>query len=192
MNRKLYLTVGVVSILTGIVGLFSSLELFLQYVSRLKDSSHVAICDLSETVTCTANFESSYGSVLGFSNTVLGFVLFTVPVVMGVFLLANVKLPKWVFYGYTVGNFLAVLFITYLQWASFTQLGTLCLFCFSIWVSVIALFWCSLFVSVSVYRDCEFSNVYWGVLASFHMIVVLFAGEFTINAVSEILRLIFG
>lgn len=137
-------TLGLISIVAGILGWWASLRLFLDYTASLKDSALVPSCDLSATVSCAQNYGSSYGSIFGFSNTVIGLALFVVPVVLGVLLLAKVSLPRWIHIGYSIGLLAGVVLISYLQYASFSELKTLCVYCLLIWTVTIVLFWAAL------------------------------------------------
>jgi len=189
---------GFLSILGGLLGLYGSFRLFLAYVTSLKVADFVPSCDLSATISCAANLESSYGALLGFSNTALGLALFVVPVVIGVLVLSGVELPRWLSLANLGGNLGAVALITYLQWASFTQLETLCIYCFVIWLAVLAIFWSSLaFVArqwMSPHRAgglLSFISSYWGILWLAHLLVILGWGELSIGAVSELLATFF-
>lgn len=189
---------GLLSILGGLLGLYGSFRLFLDYVASLKAANFVPSCDLSDTISCAANLESSYGALLGFSNTVLGLVLFVVPVVIGVLVLSGVELPRWLGLANLGGNLGAVALIAYLQWASFTQLGTLCIYCLTIWLAVLAIFWSSLaFVArqwMSPHRAggfLDFVSSYWGILWLAHLLAILGWGQLSIGAVSELLGAFF-
>lgn len=199
------LVLGIISLLAGALGWWASLRLFLDYIASLKDSNFVASCNLSDTVSCAQNIESSYGSILGFSNTVLGLTLFVVPIVMGVLILARVSLPRWVYAGYSIGTGAAVVLISYLQWASFTQIGTLCVYCLLIWSVTIPLFWSSLSRTLSRpvsgdtaprasliggLRTAVVES--WWIFAVVHLIAVLAFGELSIGAMSELIQVIFG
>lgn len=189
---------GFLSILGGLLGLYGSFRLFLDYVASLNAANFVPSCDLSDTISCAANLESTYGSLLGFSNTALGLVLFVVPVVIGVLVLSGVELPRWLGLANLGGNLGAVALVTYLQWASFTQLETLCIYCLIIWLAVLAIFWSSLaFVArqwMSPHRAgglLGFISSYWGILWLAHLLVILGWGELSIGAVSELLATFF-
>jgi len=189
---------GILSILGGLLGLYGSFRLFLDYVASLKTTDFLPSCDLSDTISCAANLESSYGALLGFSNTVLGLALFVVPVVIGVLVLSGIELPRWLGLANLGGNLGAVALVTYLQWASFTQLETLCIYCFVIWLAVLAIFWSSLgFVArqwMSPHRAGglpDFISGYWSILWLAHLLVILGWGELTIGAVSELLAAFF-
>lgn len=196
------LGLGIVSLVAGVLGWWASFRLFSDYMASLKDSGFVPSCDLSAVVSCAKNYESGYGSLFGFSNTVIGLSLFVIPVAIGVLLLARVQLPRWVYAGYSLGLLGGIALISYLQFASFTDLKTLCVYCLLIWSMTIPLFWGSLSLSLKpapeaigsgplrMIRGVIVEN--WWLIALVHLSAVLVFGELTIGAVSGLFGLIFG
>lgn len=197
------LALGIISILSGLLGWWASLRLFLDYTASLKDSSFVPSCDLSAVVSCMQNYGSSYGSIFGFSNTVIGLALFTIPIVIGVLILGRIKLPGWIYAGYSVGIFGGIALISYLQFASFTDLKTLCLYCLLIWTVTIPLFWVSLAVSLE-HRFSTDDRTHratgqglfgiiasnWWLIALLHFSAVIVFGELSIGAFSGLISAI--
>ena len=185
---------GVISLVAGVLGWLASLRLFLDYTSSLKDSSYIPSCDLSAVVGCAKNYGSAYGSLLGFSNTVLGFTLFAIPVFIGILLLARVQLPNWVLKGYSFGLLGGIALITFLQCASFLDLKTLCIYCLLIWTVTIPLFWSSLSVSLDTPKSPKLYRVIvenWWLFALVHYAAVLAFGQLTIGAVTSLFEVLF-
>lgn len=194
---------GIVSIVAGVLGWWASFRLFLDYTATLKDDSFLPSCDISAVVSCTQNYSSSYGSLFGFSNTVIGLSLFTIPIVLGVLILARVELPGWVYAGYSIGLLGAIVLISYLQFESFTDLKTLCLYCLLIWSVTIPLFWCSLTMDLGLseedysHRDTSrglfgIVSANWWLFALVHLIAVVAFGELSIGAFSGLISAILG
>ena len=194
---------GIVSIVAGVLGWWASFSLFLNYTATLKDDSFVPSCDISSVVSCTQNYSSSYGSLFGFSNTVIGLSLFTIPIVLGVLILGKVKLPSWIYAGYSIGLLGAIVLISYLQFASFTELKTLCLYCLLIWSVTIPLFWASLTMALGLsgedysHRDTSrglfgIVSANWWLFALVHLIAVVAFGELSIGAFSGLISAILG
>lgn len=194
---------GIVSLIAGVLGWWASFRLFLDYTASLKDSSFVPSCDLSAVVSCMQNYGSNYGSIFGFSNTVIGLSLFLIPIVLGVLILARVQLPRWVYGGYSLGLFGGIILISYLQFASFTELKTLCLYCLLIWSVVIPLFWCSLGRTLKPsdedygHRDTSrglfgIVSSNWWLFALVHFAAVVVFGELSIGAFSGLISAILG
>lgn len=202
-NFKSRLALGIISIIGGVLGWWASLRLFQDYVASLKDTDFIPSCNLSDVVSCAQNFGSSYGSLLGFSNTVIGLTLFVIPIVMGVFLLSKVSLPHWVLAGYSLGLLGAVALVSYLQWASFTQLLTLCLYCLLIWSVTIPLFWKTVAFTAEEWLKSKKAQIVkhsksltlvvtnWWLIAVVHLIFVLAFGELSVRAVTGLFAAIF-
>lgn len=197
------IVLALISILAGALGWWASLRLLLDSMASLKDGDFIASCNLSAVVSCTQNIESSYGSLFGFSNTVIGLTLFTIPVVLGVLIFGGIKLPRWVYGGYSLGLLGAIVLISYLQFASFLDLKTLCLYCLLIWAVTIPLFWASLSVSLSPSEEARAHRVAsrgilgivsgnWWLFALVHFSAVLVFGELSIGAVSGLIGALFG
>jgi uncharacterized membrane protein len=134
LARPLILTLAAVALAASVASLYVHYQL-------LRDPSYSSFCDVSETVSCEAVYQSAYGSFYG------------VPVAAGgaiwaglVLLLAAgmgkpgsprfASLAGYVFVLSTIG-LAAVLYFGY---ASFFVLNRLCLLCLAVYVSVIGIF----------------------------------------------------
>ncbi|WP_449283167.1 vitamin K epoxide reductase family protein [Leucobacter sp.] len=133
------------SIVFGILGLFASFELLTEYIKTLVTPEYIPNCSISKLVTCGPNMGSSQGSVFGFSNTILGIAGFVAPVFVGAALLAGGEFKRWFWGVYLLGVMGALVFVSWLQYQSIFMLGTLCPWCMVVWVTVIPLFWVSVF-----------------------------------------------
>ena len=107
----------------------------------LTDPAYSSVCDISATVSCTEAYLSRYGTLWGVPVAVAGVFFFAlVLVLVGVggraTSPARENVPGYVFALSTVG--LAV--VLYLAWASFFQLGAVCLLCVTTYAAVVALF----------------------------------------------------
>ncbi|MGO1539036.1 MAG: vitamin K epoxide reductase family protein [Leucobacter sp.] len=136
---------AIASIVLGAIGWFASFELATEYISKLKNPDHVMNCDISIIVTCGPNMDSAQGSLLGFSNTILGLAAFVAPIAVGVAILAGARFARWFWWLYQGGLFLGFVFIGWLSYQSIFMLGTLCPWCMVIWTVMIPLWWVSFF-----------------------------------------------
>ena len=132
---------AVIATLSVIALAASFASLYVHYRS-LKDPAYTSFCDVSETVSCQALYESEYGSIFG------------VPVAAGgaiwaalVFLLAwrgmgatrakaSGEIAGYVFLLSTIG----LAMVLYLGYASFFVIGKVCPLCLTMYVSVIGIF----------------------------------------------------
>ncbi len=134
LARPLILTLAAVALAASVASLYVHFQL-------LRDPSYSSFCDVSETVSCEAVYQSAYGSFYG------------VPVAAGgaiwaglVLLLAAgmgkpgsprfASLAGYVFVLSTIG--LAA--VMYFGYASFFVLNRLCLLCLAVYVAVIGIF----------------------------------------------------
>ena len=107
----------------------------------LTDPAYSSVCDISATVSCTEAYLSRYGTLWGVPVAVAGVFFFALVLVLvaaggRTTSPARENVPAYVFALSTVG--LAV--VLYLAWASFFQLGAVCLLCVTTYAAVVALF----------------------------------------------------
>ena len=132
------------SLALGIVGWFASFQLLTEYIKTLTEPNYVPNCNLSVIVTCGPNMDSWQGSVLGFSNTIIGVAAFMAPIIVGVAVLAGARFTQWFWVVYRIGLLGGLIFISWLAYQSIFRLGTLCPWCMVVWLVMIPLFWLTL------------------------------------------------
>ena len=132
---------AVFSIVLGAIGWFASFELLTEYIKTLNDPNYVPNCSVSILVTCGPNMGSWQGSILGFSNTIIGVTAFVAPIAIGVMLLAGARFSPWLWVLYQIGLFGGFLLVCWLQYQSIFSLGTLCPWCMVVWAVMIPLWW---------------------------------------------------
>lgn len=135
---------AVFTIIAGVAGWIASFELLTEYIKTLRDPDYVPNCSVSILVTCGPNMESWQGSILGFSNTIIGVAAFAAPIAVGVALLAGARFRNWFWLLYQLGLFAGFVFVCWLQFQSIFVLGTLCPWCMVAWAAMIPLWWISL------------------------------------------------
>ena len=135
---------GIFSIVLGAIGWFASFELLTEYIKTLKSPGYVPNCSVSVLVTCGPNMGSWQGSVLGFSNTIIGVTAFVAPVAVGVALLAGARFAPWFWGLYQVGLLGGFVLVCWLQYQSIFNIGTLCPWCMVVWSVTIPLWWSGL------------------------------------------------
>lgn len=129
------------SILFGITGFFASFELLTEYIKTLVEPDYLPNCNISVLVTCGPNMDSWQGSVLGFSNTIIGIAAFTIPIIIGFALFAGATFSAWFWRLYLVGLLTGYGFIHWLAYQSIFSLNTLCPWCMVVWLAMIPLWW---------------------------------------------------
>ncbi|MDF2578609.1 MAG: Vitamin epoxide reductase [Microbacterium sp.] len=136
---------AVVWIVVGIAGWVVSFLLYHEYIGQLTGGEAMISCDISPVVTCGPNLLSPGGNLLGFSNSIIGIVLFPGAVFAGVSALAApAGLRPWywrVYAGFVAAAFVLVHVFAY---RSVFEYGSLCPWCMVVWLVTIPLFWATI------------------------------------------------
>lgn len=129
-------------IVLSLVAWTVSFLLYLEYVGQLTDAEPAISCDISPLVTCGPNLLSPAGNLLGFTNSILGIVLFLGPIYAAIGALASpggMRAWYWrVFALFVLGGYV---FVHVLAWRSIFEFGSLCPWCMLVWLMTIPLFW---------------------------------------------------
>jgi len=124
------------------IALIASLASLYVHYQILNDPAYTSFCDVSETVSCEAVYQSEYGSIAGVPVAAFGAIWAGLVLVLALGMRGNPTLPRdaslagYVFVVSTIG-LAAVLYFGY---ASFFVLEKLCLLCLTIYVAVIGIF----------------------------------------------------
>lgn len=127
-------------IIAGVIGELAAFVLTLEKFAALADSDHMASCDYSVLVQCTANLNAWQGSVFGFPNPVVGLLGWMAPIVVGAALLAGARFARWFWVLFNLGVAGALAFVIWLIGQSIFELGTLCPWCLVTWSVTIPTF----------------------------------------------------
>lgn len=129
-------------IVTAAVAWTVAFLLYLEYIGQLTDVEPAFSCDFSPFITCGPNLLSPAGNLLGFTNAIIGIVLFVGPILAGIGALAapgGMRAWYWrVFALFVLGGFALVHMFAY---RSIFEFGTLCPWCMIVWLMTIPLFW---------------------------------------------------
>lgn len=132
-------------IVAGVTGGVVAFLLYLEYIGQLTGADPIITCSWSVLVTCGPNLLSPAGNLLGFTNAILGIVLFGGPVYAGVSALAapgGLRPWYWRVYGlFLLGG---LLLVHMFAWRSVFEFGSLCPWCMVVWLVTIPLFWFTL------------------------------------------------
>jgi uncharacterized membrane protein len=129
-------------IVAGVLGWVVSFLLYREYIGQLTGSDALITCDISPIVTCGPNLLSPGGNLLGFSNAIIGIVLFVGPVYAGAAALGSPHGQRawyWRVYATVVAG--AFVFVHVLAYRSVFEYGSLCPWCMVVWLVTIPLFW---------------------------------------------------
>ena len=125
----------------ALVGFASAAASTYVHYQLVQDPGYTSFCDISERVSCTQVYLSRFGSVDGIPVALLGAVWF------GLVLLLTVAGGRGSSeLGENIGGYLLVLstlglaVVLFLGYASFMVLGTLCVLCAVVYVTVVGIF----------------------------------------------------
>ena len=128
-------------ILLALVGFASAAASTYVHYQLVQDPGYTSFCDISDSVSCTQVYLSRFGSVNGIPVALLGAFWFGLVLLLT---MAGGRGPSEL--GQNIGGYLLVLStlglaaVLYLGYASFMVLGTLCVLCGVVYVTVVGIF----------------------------------------------------
>lgn len=128
-------------LITAAVALFASVMLMHEHIATLKNPNFKAVCDINPIFSCGSVMQSDQAKVFGFDNTYAGIIGFSALTTIAATLLAGATYKKWFWQGLQAGVTLAQIFIFWLIYQSLFSIGSICLFCMTLWITVSAAFW---------------------------------------------------
>lgn len=128
-------------IAASIVGLIASFALSVDKIHILKDPSYSPPCNINPLFSCASVMNSSQSDIGPIPNTFFGILAFGALLTVGVAMLAGAKFKRWFWRLFYAGVLAGLASVAWLIYQSLFVLGTLCVFCMSVWVVVIMLWW---------------------------------------------------
>jgi uncharacterized membrane protein len=127
---------------TGLIGLTSAFVLMLEKIAFLKDPNYIPSCNVNPIIACGSVINTQQASAFGFPNPIIGLFGFTAVVVVGISLLAGMKIAnKWYWRTFWAGTLFGLGFVHWLAFQSVYHIEALCPYCMVVWVITIATFW---------------------------------------------------
>ena len=114
-----------ITLILAVIGLLLSIYSYYVEYCHEHDNNYKAVCDISDTVSCSKAFSSPYGKILGVSNAILGLLFYIV-----VIFLVMLKQDVLVFLVALAG----VLSSVYLAYLLYFKVKSYCVVCTSIYV----------------------------------------------------------
>jgi uncharacterized membrane protein len=127
---------GVVLIVTGLLGLLGAFSLSVERIELLLNPEEALSCDLNPFLSCSGAIESDQGELFGFPNPFLGLMAFPAPIIMGALTLGRVAMPRWVWTTFSIGVLGGMAIVLFLAQQSVFVLGFVCPWCFLVWMSM--------------------------------------------------------
>ncbi|MDX2702945.1 vitamin K epoxide reductase family protein [Streptomyces sp. PA03-6a] len=131
-------------VVCGALGLLASWVITIDKFKLLEDPNFVPGCSLNPIISCGNIMKSEQAHAFGFPNPMIGMVAYPVVIALAVGMLAGARYRRWFWLGLQAGTLFGVGFVTWLQYQSLYNIGSLCLWCSLAWVVTIALFWYTL------------------------------------------------
>ncbi|MFC7217780.1 vitamin K epoxide reductase family protein [Streptomyces polyrhachis] len=128
-------------IICGALGLAASAAITHDKTELLKNPDYEPPCGINPIFSCKNVMESWQSHIFGFSNPYIGWVAFSMLIVIGVSLLAGGRFARWWWVGLWAGSLFGVLFCFFLQYSSLYEIHNLCLWCMGAWAVTILVFW---------------------------------------------------
>lgn len=126
-------------LIAGVIGLIASMTLTVEKLDILLNPSYVPSCNINPILSCGSVMTTPQASVLGFPNSLLGLVAFTVVVVTGLLAVTKVSLPQWYWVDLTIGVLIGTVFVHWLIFQSLYRIGALCPYCMVVWAVTVSL-----------------------------------------------------
>lgn len=119
----------------GLSGLTASIIINTEKVEKIKHPKTVLACDLNPVYSCGNVIDSKRSKTLGIANELIGTAMFSGIFAVGLMTLAGSKPKKWfwqLFFFAMIAFSLATLFLWH---ESVYVIGSLCIFCSTVWFS---------------------------------------------------------
>lgn len=127
-KSSMHWTFGTV-LVAAIAGLLAALALSIEKYHLLKDPDAVLSCSFNLVLNCSVVMQTWQASVFGFPNSLIGVVLYPAAIVLAIFALSKVELPRWILITAQVIASLGALFAYWLLFQSVYVIEVLCPWC---------------------------------------------------------------
>lgn len=121
-------TFGVV-LVAAIAGLAAAATLAIEKYHLLQNPDAVLTCSFNLVLNCSVVMKTWQASLFGFPNPLIGVVLYPAAIVLAVFALSKVPLPRWIMLTAQVIALLGALFAYWLFFQSVYAIQVLCPWC---------------------------------------------------------------
>jgi uncharacterized membrane protein len=172
--KKLTLIIPTLMMFVAAVGMGASYSLAKEKQALAADPNYVASCSINPIVSCNASVTTKQGSALGVSNPQLGIASYGALMVLGLLLVLGLKLSKRWWQLVWLGGVFGLAFCVWLITQSLYVIGTLCLYCTTIWAVTIAFCaYITTFMLLNGYLPTNSNIKHW--LTKNHAVPVIFA-----------------
>jgi uncharacterized membrane protein len=128
-------------LICGLLGTVASFVITDDKFKLLEDPNYTPACSLNPIISCGNIMKSDQAHAFGFPNPLIGMIAYPIVLCLAVGILAGARYRPWFWLGLQAGTLFGVGFVTWLQYQSLYNIGSLCLWCSLAWVVTIASFW---------------------------------------------------
>ena len=144
--KKLWLSssviVGRILAVLAVIGLVASGMLMHETIEYAKNANYTPSCNINPIISCTSAMGSPVAEAIpGLPNPALGLIAFGALFAFAVMLMAGTKVAKSIWLAGLMVSFAGALAVVFLFSYSISVLSTVCPWCFTTWLTTIAVFW---------------------------------------------------
>jgi uncharacterized membrane protein len=140
-------------IIGSAIGLLASFILIVDTIKFIENPDVKILCNINPLVSCVNVASKWQSSIFGFPNPILGIIAFSMLFAVGVMLFSGgrSKKPLWILVN--LGALAAMIFIMWFFYESIYDIGSLCIYCMTVWAVTWPLF---LYTTVWNFREGHF------------------------------------
>ncbi len=132
---------GAILLVASLIGLLASFALLHETFAVLKNPTYNPSCNISPIVSCSSVMLEPESEILGLPFAAFGAAGFGALLAFSVLVLAGTKFREWIWWGGIAAAGAGLLGTLYLYLLSLFNFGTVCPWCFTTWITTIAVFW---------------------------------------------------
>jgi uncharacterized membrane protein len=141
-------------IVGSVIGLLASFILTVDTIKFIENPNVSVLCNINPLISCTSIAKEWQSHVLGFPNSLLGILAFSMLFAIGIMLISGGRSKKPLWLLVNLGTTAAMLFVMWFFFESVYRIGALCLYCMITWAVSWPLF---LYTTVWNYRENHFN-----------------------------------
>src|SRR5688572_30515546 len=129
-------------LLGGVIGLIASFALTYDTLQVLKDPSYTPACSINPIISCGSVMRTESATIVaGVPNSLFGIAAFSGLCAFAAMLLAGAQVKPWLWRCANAVALLGVIAMHYLFYQAVFVIGSICPWCFAVWMVTIPVFW---------------------------------------------------
>lgn len=119
----------------GLAGLLASAAINVEKSHLLRNPTDELSCNLNPVYSCGSVIMTKQAEIFGFSNELMGLVMFAALITTGIVLLSGAVMKQWFWRLFVAGMAGSMVFVGWFFYQSVYTIGALCIFCTIVWIS---------------------------------------------------------